>query len=63
MITRRDLVCVLLGIVLALGALAYRVSAQREEQLEQRVSNIERFLNAVVSQGQAAESDAVVASR
>jgi hypothetical protein len=37
--TRRDLMFVLLGIVLTLGAFAYRASVQRSEQLELRVKS------------------------
>lgn len=44
MVTRRDLVCVLIGIALSVLAFGYRASVQRQEQLELRVQHIEGYL-------------------
>jgi hypothetical protein len=51
--SRRELACVLLGVLLCLVAFGCRTVVQRQADMEQRVSNIEHFLSAVVSQAQA----------
>jgi len=41
---RRDLACVLLGVLLTTGAFGVRSALQYQQQLEERVSYIEMYL-------------------
>ncbi len=53
---------ILIGIALTIAAYSYRASVLRQEDLDRRVTNIERFLTAV-TQGQAAAAVGQAASR
>jgi hypothetical protein len=60
--SRRELACVLLGVLLCLVAFGCRTVVQRQADLDRRVSNIEQFLAAVTSQA-AAQGAGMAASR